>query len=339
MITYDENGDYGHPDHIMAHRVATAAAERAADPAYGDGEPWQVVEVLLDGDAEVGAAPRLRGDPAARSTCPSASTEIDELPFGIDDEVITTVVDATGFGDGEAGRARRPPHADHRRRAVLRAVEHARPRGARRRALPAGAWRARRRARRRRPRDGPVRRTGMSAEDRPRPPARRRRSATGAAATAGVALAGWAALAGIVLLRARLFGLSGSTPAPSSRSVPVAVLLAVAATWCCRGWPAPSCRPTLAAAAAVRHLAGRDHRLRRVARPEGDVILPGAPGGRRAVVLRRAARRRDSPGTASVGQPQRPRRTPVAARTPPGAGRSAGERLPVGLVQRLLSPP
>src|SRR3954447_6301815 len=44
MITYDTNGDYGHPDHIMAHRVATAAAERAADPAYGEGEAWQVAK-------------------------------------------------------------------------------------------------------------------------------------------------------------------------------------------------------------------------------------------------------------------------------------------------------
>src|SRR5439155_19290725 len=26
MITYDDNGDYGHPDHIMAHRVASVAA-------------------------------------------------------------------------------------------------------------------------------------------------------------------------------------------------------------------------------------------------------------------------------------------------------------------------
>ena len=33
LVTYDENGGYGHPDHIMAHRVAMAAAERAASRA------------------------------------------------------------------------------------------------------------------------------------------------------------------------------------------------------------------------------------------------------------------------------------------------------------------
>jgi len=43
MLTYDENGGYPHPDHVMTHRVSVAAFEAAADPdAYPDsGEPWQ----------------------------------------------------------------------------------------------------------------------------------------------------------------------------------------------------------------------------------------------------------------------------------------------------------
>jgi LmbE family N-acetylglucosaminyl deacetylase len=31
VITYDANGGYGHPDHIMAHRITVAAVEAAAD--------------------------------------------------------------------------------------------------------------------------------------------------------------------------------------------------------------------------------------------------------------------------------------------------------------------
>lgn len=31
MVTYDPEGNYGHPDHIMAHRVATAAFDAAGD--------------------------------------------------------------------------------------------------------------------------------------------------------------------------------------------------------------------------------------------------------------------------------------------------------------------
>ncbi len=43
MTTYDENGGYPHPDHVMCHRVAVAAFEAAGDPeAYPEvGEPWQ----------------------------------------------------------------------------------------------------------------------------------------------------------------------------------------------------------------------------------------------------------------------------------------------------------
>jgi N-acetyl-1-D-myo-inositol-2-amino-2-deoxy-alpha-D-glucopyranoside deacetylase len=40
VIHYDENGGYGHPDHIQAHRLAVAAAAAAADPdRYPDTGP------------------------------------------------------------------------------------------------------------------------------------------------------------------------------------------------------------------------------------------------------------------------------------------------------------
>src|SRR3712207_9538963 len=42
VVTYDENGGYGHPDHIQAHRVAMGAVAAAADPAYRPdlGKAW-----------------------------------------------------------------------------------------------------------------------------------------------------------------------------------------------------------------------------------------------------------------------------------------------------------
>ena len=47
MLTYDENGGYPHPDHVMTHQVSVAAFEAAADPdAYpGSGEPWQPLKL------------------------------------------------------------------------------------------------------------------------------------------------------------------------------------------------------------------------------------------------------------------------------------------------------
>jgi N-acetyl-1-D-myo-inositol-2-amino-2-deoxy-alpha-D-glucopyranoside deacetylase len=44
MVSYDANGNYGHPDHINAHRVAIGAWEAAADPArYPEAGPAHAV--------------------------------------------------------------------------------------------------------------------------------------------------------------------------------------------------------------------------------------------------------------------------------------------------------
>jgi mycothiol S-conjugate amidase len=47
MVTYDENGGYPHPDHVMCHRVSVEAFEAAGDPDRypGTGEPWQPLKL------------------------------------------------------------------------------------------------------------------------------------------------------------------------------------------------------------------------------------------------------------------------------------------------------
>jgi mycothiol S-conjugate amidase len=47
VLTYDENGGYPHPDHIMTHKISVAAFEAAGDPdRYPDaGEPWQPLKL------------------------------------------------------------------------------------------------------------------------------------------------------------------------------------------------------------------------------------------------------------------------------------------------------
>jgi mycothiol S-conjugate amidase len=47
ILTYDENGGYPHPDHVMTHRVAIEAFEAAADPDkyQGAGDPWQPLKL------------------------------------------------------------------------------------------------------------------------------------------------------------------------------------------------------------------------------------------------------------------------------------------------------
>jgi N-acetyl-1-D-myo-inositol-2-amino-2-deoxy-alpha-D-glucopyranoside deacetylase len=45
LVTYDEFGGYGHPDHIKAHQVAMRAAELAADSSYGTGSAWEISKI------------------------------------------------------------------------------------------------------------------------------------------------------------------------------------------------------------------------------------------------------------------------------------------------------
>jgi N-acetyl-1-D-myo-inositol-2-amino-2-deoxy-alpha-D-glucopyranoside deacetylase len=101
VVTYDENGGYGHPDHIQTHRVTMRAVELAADPTYDTerGRPWEVAKVYW------GAVPksvlaaglavlRERGDELPFEV---PSDNVDDLPFGTPDELVTTVVEGTAY--------------------------------------------------------------------------------------------------------------------------------------------------------------------------------------------------------------------------------------------------
>ncbi|KRV46986.1 mycothiol conjugate amidase Mca [Wenjunlia vitaminophila] len=50
ITTYDENGGYPHPDHIMTHKISMVAFEAAGDPARypGTGEPWQPLKLYYN---------------------------------------------------------------------------------------------------------------------------------------------------------------------------------------------------------------------------------------------------------------------------------------------------
>jgi mycothiol S-conjugate amidase len=47
ILTYDEEGGYPHPDHIMTHQISLAAFEAAGDPERYPhaGEPWQPMKL------------------------------------------------------------------------------------------------------------------------------------------------------------------------------------------------------------------------------------------------------------------------------------------------------
>jgi mycothiol S-conjugate amidase len=50
VTTYDENGGYPHPDHIMCHNVSVVAFDAAGDPDRypGTGDPWQPLKLYYN---------------------------------------------------------------------------------------------------------------------------------------------------------------------------------------------------------------------------------------------------------------------------------------------------
>jgi N-acetyl-1-D-myo-inositol-2-amino-2-deoxy-alpha-D-glucopyranoside deacetylase len=77
LVTYDANGYYGHPDHIQAHRVSSAAIRVAGEP--GQPRPWQVAKFYAT------AMPR------------SVAEEWDLPPVYVPDDQVTTEIDGTGY--------------------------------------------------------------------------------------------------------------------------------------------------------------------------------------------------------------------------------------------------
>ena len=63
VVTYDDFGGYGHPDHIQAHRVTHYAVALAASPTFRAdlGPAWDVQQGLLDGLPAQHHARRDRG--------------------------------------------------------------------------------------------------------------------------------------------------------------------------------------------------------------------------------------------------------------------------------------
>jgi N-acetyl-1-D-myo-inositol-2-amino-2-deoxy-alpha-D-glucopyranoside deacetylase len=96
VVTYNEFGGYGHPDHIQAHRVTVAAVEAAGQPGRFPeaGEPWQLTKLYYT--ALPNSFLRMGYDALKEmgEEAPFGVTSPDELNFGDPDETVTTRIDA-----------------------------------------------------------------------------------------------------------------------------------------------------------------------------------------------------------------------------------------------------
>ncbi|WBB63306.1 N-acetyl-1-D-myo-inositol-2-amino-2-deoxy-alpha-D-glucopyranoside deacetylase [Streptomyces sp. WMMC500] len=103
LVTYDPDGGYGHPDHIQAHRVATRAAELAADVTYDADptEPWAVARIYWTCVARTAAEKGLAELAAAGHPFPDTATVAD-LPGVVDDGAVTAAVDGGAYAAAKA---------------------------------------------------------------------------------------------------------------------------------------------------------------------------------------------------------------------------------------------
>ena len=87
LITYDEIGGYGHPDHIQAHRVAMRASELAT---------WQIQKIYWNTMPKSVIAESIAKMKEIGSDFFGAETA-DDLPFAKDDSLVTTLIDGNEF--------------------------------------------------------------------------------------------------------------------------------------------------------------------------------------------------------------------------------------------------
>jgi N-acetyl-1-D-myo-inositol-2-amino-2-deoxy-alpha-D-glucopyranoside deacetylase len=87
LITYDEIGGYGHPDHIQAHRVAMRASEKS---------DWQIPKIYWNTMPKSVLAESMAKMKELGSDFFGADN-VDDLPFAKDDSFVTTLIDGNSY--------------------------------------------------------------------------------------------------------------------------------------------------------------------------------------------------------------------------------------------------
>jgi N-acetyl-1-D-myo-inositol-2-amino-2-deoxy-alpha-D-glucopyranoside deacetylase len=105
LVTYDEFGGYGHPDHVQAHRVAMYGAQLAAVPSYRKdlGEAHEVAKIYWTAMSESRMREGLRVLREAGDATTFEGMDPDgPLPrFVVADEDLSAAVDATEHVDAK----------------------------------------------------------------------------------------------------------------------------------------------------------------------------------------------------------------------------------------------
>jgi N-acetyl-1-D-myo-inositol-2-amino-2-deoxy-alpha-D-glucopyranoside deacetylase len=104
LVTYDEFGNYGHPDHIQAHRVAMYGAQLAAVPSYRPdlGEPWDVAKIYWAAMSlsRMRVEAKMLAERGLEN--PFEGFDLDNPPrFMVEDDAIACQIDGTAYADAK----------------------------------------------------------------------------------------------------------------------------------------------------------------------------------------------------------------------------------------------
>ncbi len=97
VVTYDDFGNYGHPDHVQAHRVAHYATDLAGARSFRPdlGEAWDVAKVYWMAMSASRFREGLKALRDAGDTTTFEGMDPDHLPpFAIEDEYLDAVIEA-----------------------------------------------------------------------------------------------------------------------------------------------------------------------------------------------------------------------------------------------------
>lgn len=101
VVTYDEFGGYGHPDHIQAHRVTTYSVALAASPTFEPdlGNAWQIAKLYWTAFPKSVLQAGIDLLNASGGATGFDTQNVDDMNFACPDEFITTVVDGEQFAE------------------------------------------------------------------------------------------------------------------------------------------------------------------------------------------------------------------------------------------------
>ena len=97
VVTYDDFGGYGHPDHIQVHRVTIYALALAASQTFRAdlGTPWAPSKVYWTAFPKSVMRAGIEAMKEHDASNEFASMDPDDIPFACDDELVTAAIDGS----------------------------------------------------------------------------------------------------------------------------------------------------------------------------------------------------------------------------------------------------